>query len=90
MNDAHVLKLLSPEGVRDTAEKNIEEACAVNITKIRSDRSRPINRSSLPELFFSFLTKVLKYLLFYKSIFVKTFYDNILKITIMNCLFFVR
>ncbi|XP_047954551.1 protein HESO1-like [Salvia hispanica] len=44
-------------GVRDTAEKNIEEACAVNITKIRSDRSRPINRSSLPELFFSFLTK---------------------------------
>ncbi|XP_057804061.1 protein HESO1 [Salvia miltiorrhiza] len=44
-------------GVRAVAEKNIEDTCAVNIKKIRSDRSRSINWSSLSELFLSFLAK---------------------------------
>ncbi|XP_076945381.1 protein HESO1-like [Bidens hawaiensis] len=44
-------------GVRATAEKNIEETCGVNINRIKSDRSRVINRSSLAELFISFLAK---------------------------------
>ncbi|XP_042044078.1 protein HESO1-like isoform X2 [Salvia splendens] len=45
-------------GVRAVAEKNIEDTCAVNIKKIWADRSRAINRSSLSELFLSFLAKV--------------------------------
>ncbi|XP_047979690.1 protein HESO1-like isoform X2 [Salvia hispanica] len=44
-------------GVRAVAEKNIEDTCAVNIKKIWADRSRAINRSSLSELFLSFLAK---------------------------------
>lgn len=44
-------------GVRAVAEKHIEDLCAVNIKRIRSDNSRPINRSSLSELFLSFLAK---------------------------------
>ena len=52
------------EGVRAVAEKNIEDTCAVNIKKIWADRSRAINRSSLSELFLSFLAKVIKVLAF--------------------------
>ncbi|PWA70902.1 nucleotidyltransferase family protein [Artemisia annua] len=44
-------------GVRAAAEKHIEEICSVNINRIKSDRSRPINRSSLADLFISFLGK---------------------------------
>ncbi|KAI3734898.1 hypothetical protein L6452_14378 [Arctium lappa] len=44
-------------GVRAVAEKNIEDICGLNINRIRSDRSRRINRSSLPDLFVSFLAK---------------------------------
>ncbi|KAL2558050.1 Nucleotidyltransferase family protein [Forsythia ovata] len=44
-------------GVRAVAEKRIEETCAVNINRIKSERSRLINRSSLSELFISFLAK---------------------------------
>ncbi|CAK9135655.1 unnamed protein product [Ilex paraguariensis] len=44
-------------GVRAVAEKHIEETCAVNINRLRSDRSRIINASSLSELFVSFLAK---------------------------------
>ncbi|EYU19942.1 hypothetical protein ABFS82_06G073500 [Erythranthe guttata] len=44
-------------GVRTVAEKNIEDICAANIHRIRSDRSRLINRSTLSALFISFLTK---------------------------------
>ncbi|KAK6136059.1 hypothetical protein DH2020_030164 [Rehmannia glutinosa] len=42
-------------GVRAVAEKHIEDTCAVNINRIKSDKSRLINRSSLSELFISFL-----------------------------------
>ncbi|KAK6135881.1 hypothetical protein DH2020_030368 [Rehmannia glutinosa] len=45
-------------GVRAVAEKHIEDTCAVNINRIKSDKSRLINRSSLSELFISFLLKV--------------------------------
>ncbi|THG16321.1 hypothetical protein TEA_004919 [Camellia sinensis var. sinensis] len=45
-------------GVRAVAERHIEEICAENINKFRSDKSRKINRSSLSELFISFLKKV--------------------------------
>nr|GMD02035.1 protein HESO1 [Ipomoea batatas] len=45
------------DGVRGTAEKSIEERCAVNINKFVSDRLRVHNQSSLSELFISFLTK---------------------------------
>ena len=48
-------------GVRVVAETHIEETCAENITKLRSDRSRTRNRSSLSELFISFLAKVSSY-----------------------------
>lgn len=48
----------SSAGVRDTAEKNIEERCAVNINKFVSNKLRVHNQSSLSELFISFLTKV--------------------------------
>ncbi|CAI9774850.1 unnamed protein product [Fraxinus pennsylvanica] len=44
-------------GVRAVAEKRIEETCAVNINRIKSDRSRLINRSTMSELFISFLAK---------------------------------
>ncbi|CAL5322537.1 unnamed protein product [Camellia sinensis] len=44
-------------GVRAVAERHIEEICAENINKFRSDKSRKINRSSLSELFISFLKK---------------------------------
>ncbi|KAI7735076.1 hypothetical protein M8C21_004945 [Ambrosia artemisiifolia] len=44
-------------GVRAIAEKNIEDICSVNINRIKSDRSRVINRSSLADLFVSFLAK---------------------------------
>ncbi|XP_073293190.1 protein HESO1-like isoform X2 [Primulina huaijiensis] len=44
-------------GVRAAAEKRIEDVCAVNINRLRSDKSRLINRSSLSELFISFLAK---------------------------------
>ncbi|KAM7492003.1 hypothetical protein LguiA_034924 [Lonicera macranthoides] len=44
-------------GVRDVAEKHIEETCAVNINRIKSDRSRRRNQISLSELFVSFLAK---------------------------------
>ncbi|KAJ9553417.1 hypothetical protein OSB04_017462 [Centaurea solstitialis] len=45
-------------GIRAVAEKNIEDMCSLNINRIKSDRSRRINRSSLPELFVSFLAKI--------------------------------
>ncbi|XP_052170508.1 protein HESO1 isoform X2 [Diospyros lotus] len=44
-------------GVRADAEKNIEETCAENIYRFRSDKSRMRNYSSLSELFISFLAK---------------------------------
>ncbi|KAL0321917.1 UNVERIFIED_CONTAM: protein HESO1 [Sesamum calycinum] len=44
-------------GVRAVAEKHIEETCAVNINRIKSDKLRLINRSSLSELFITFLAK---------------------------------
>lgn len=44
-------------GVRSAAEKHIEETCAMNINRFRSDKSRKINLSSLSDLFISFLTK---------------------------------
>ncbi|XP_022880707.1 protein HESO1-like isoform X3 [Olea europaea var. sylvestris] len=45
-------------GVRAVAEKRIEETCAVHINRIKSDKLRIINRSSLSELFISFLAKL--------------------------------
>ncbi|KAF7147324.1 hypothetical protein RHSIM_Rhsim03G0133800 [Rhododendron simsii] len=45
-------------GVRAVAERHVEEVCAENITKFRSDKSRKRNQSSLSELFISFLAKV--------------------------------
>lgn len=44
-------------GVRAAAVKHIEDICAVNINRLKSNRSRLINRSSLAELFISFLSK---------------------------------
>ncbi|KAK1415541.1 hypothetical protein QVD17_31324 [Tagetes erecta] len=44
-------------GVRAIAEKNIEDICGVNINRIKSDRTRMINSSSLADLFISFLEK---------------------------------
>ncbi|KZV25587.1 hypothetical protein F511_23872 [Dorcoceras hygrometricum] len=44
-------------GLRVAAEKSIEDVCAVNINRLKSDKSRLINRSSLSELFISFLAK---------------------------------
>ncbi|KAH6802350.1 Nucleotidyltransferase family protein [Perilla frutescens var. frutescens] len=44
-------------GVRTVAEKRIEDLCAVNIKRIKSDKSRSINQSSLSGLFLSFLAK---------------------------------
>lgn len=44
-------------GVRAVAEKNIEDTCSLSINKIKADRSRTINRSTLADLFISFLEK---------------------------------
>nr|XP_027104376.1 protein HESO1-like isoform X1 [Coffea arabica]XP_027104377.1 protein HESO1-like isoform X1 [Coffea arabica]XP_027104378.1 protein HESO1-like isoform X1 [Coffea arabica] len=44
-------------GVRALAEKHVEETCAVNINRYRSDSSRLTNHSSLSQLFMSFLEK---------------------------------
>lgn len=44
-------------GVRDLAERRIKETSAANIARFKSDRSRILNRSSLSELFVSFLAK---------------------------------
>ncbi|CAN4101548.1 unnamed protein product [Withania somnifera] len=44
-------------GVRASAEKFIEETCAVNINRLLSNKSRVINKSSLSELFISFIVK---------------------------------
>ncbi|KZV34982.1 poly(A) RNA polymerase cid11-like [Dorcoceras hygrometricum] len=44
-------------GMRTVAVKRIEDICAVNINRLKSDRSRLINRCSLAELFISFLAK---------------------------------
>ncbi|XP_023771124.1 protein HESO1 [Lactuca sativa] len=44
-------------GVRAVAEKNIEDACSLSINRIKSDKSRRVNRSSLADLFLSFLEK---------------------------------
>ncbi|XP_059297424.1 protein HESO1 isoform X3 [Lycium ferocissimum] len=45
-------------GVRASAEKFIEEACATNINRLTSNKSLAINKSSLSELFISFIAKV--------------------------------
>ncbi|XP_059628091.1 protein HESO1 [Cornus florida] len=44
-------------GVRADAERHIEETCAANIFRFKEDRSRIVNRSSLSELFISFLSQ---------------------------------
>ncbi|XP_060175454.1 protein HESO1 isoform X2 [Lycium barbarum] len=44
-------------GVRASAEKFIEEACATNINRLTSNKSLAINKSSLSELFISFIAK---------------------------------
>ncbi|CAH9103911.1 unnamed protein product [Cuscuta epithymum] len=44
-------------GVRVTAEKHIEDTCGNNINQFKSNRFRPRNRSSLSDLFISFLAK---------------------------------
>ncbi|KAL3647308.1 hypothetical protein CASFOL_008276 [Castilleja foliolosa] len=44
-------------GVRAVAEKHIEDICGENINRVKSNRSRYINRSSLSQLFISFLAK---------------------------------
>ncbi|XP_073139689.1 protein HESO1-like [Henckelia pumila] len=44
-------------GERAAAVKHIEDICAVNINRIKSDGSRLNNQSSLAELFISFLAK---------------------------------
>ncbi|GAV70323.1 hypothetical protein CFOL_v3_13821 [Cephalotus follicularis] len=44
-------------GVRANAERDIAERCVSNIARFRSDKFRPVNRSSLCELFVSFLAK---------------------------------
>lgn len=44
--------------MRAVAEKNIEDACSLSINRIKSDKSRRVNRSSLADLFLSFLEKV--------------------------------
>ncbi|KAK4367295.1 hypothetical protein RND71_015175 [Anisodus tanguticus] len=44
-------------GVRASAEKFIEETCAMNINQLVLNKSRAINKSSLSELFISFMAK---------------------------------
>lgn len=50
-------------GVRADAEKHIREICAAKITRFKSDKLRAINRSSLSELFISFLAKVINHIM---------------------------
>lgn len=50
--------LIHDIGVRADAERHIAETCATNIDKFTSNKSRPINQSSLSELFITFLAKV--------------------------------
>ncbi|KAK4579256.1 hypothetical protein RGQ29_029080 [Quercus rubra] len=45
------------QGVRANVERHIAETCATNIRKFRQNRTRKVNRSSLSELFRSFLAK---------------------------------
>nr|GMD57612.1 protein HESO1 [Ipomoea batatas] len=45
-------------GVRVTAENLIEETCAVNINRFKSNSSRAQNDSSLADLFISFIGKI--------------------------------
>ena len=45
-------------GVRAAVERQIEETSAANIDRFKRDRSRAVNRSSLSELFVTFLAKV--------------------------------
>ncbi len=47
-----------PAGVRATAERHIKETFTANIRRFKQDKSRRVNRSSLSELFISFLAKV--------------------------------
>lgn len=44
-------------GVRTVAEEHIKEICNANISRFMSDKYRAVNRSSLSELFISFLAK---------------------------------
>ncbi|KAG9151474.1 hypothetical protein Leryth_015088 [Lithospermum erythrorhizon] len=44
-------------GVRADVEEHIKKTCEVQIYKFKTNRSRKINRSSLPQLFISFLAK---------------------------------
>ncbi|XP_057979927.1 protein HESO1 [Malania oleifera] len=44
-------------GVRDVVERQIEETCAANIARFKSDCKIPANRSSLSVLFISFFAK---------------------------------
>lgn len=46
-------------GLRADTERRIEETCAANIRRFQSYNLRAENRSSLSELFISFLGKVL-------------------------------
>ncbi|XP_059456124.1 protein HESO1 isoform X2 [Corylus avellana] len=45
------------QGARTSAERRIAETCAANITRFRQQKFRPVNQSSLSELFISFLAK---------------------------------
>ncbi|KAG8645029.1 hypothetical protein MANES_10G026300v8 [Manihot esculenta] len=45
-------------GVRIVAEERIKEICNANISRYVSDKYREVNRSSLSELFISFLAKI--------------------------------
>ncbi|KAF8010007.1 hypothetical protein BT93_J0861 [Corymbia citriodora subsp. variegata] len=48
---------LKVKGVRADVVRNITETCAANIAKWKSNRYRPVNRSSLSELSVSFFSK---------------------------------
>jgi len=50
-------------GVRANVERHIAETCAANIHRFRQNRTRKVNRSSLSELFRSFLAKVIIYVM---------------------------
>ncbi|XP_030488952.2 protein HESO1 [Cannabis sativa] len=45
------------QGMRINAERLVSETCTANIARFRSDSQRAVNRSSLSELFLSFLAK---------------------------------
>lgn len=53
----HCLDVISA-GVRADVENLISETCGANINRFISDKSRTINRKSVPELFIDFLRKV--------------------------------